>query len=57
VDYRGRHFSIDTTIRETWTKAISKRDATVEQPPEALYNFWVRKGTVDETYKALLAKA
>jgi hypothetical protein len=39
VDYRGRHFSIDTTIRETWAKAISKEDITVEWPPEALYNF------------------
>jgi hypothetical protein len=57
VDYRGRHFSMDTTIRETWAKAISKGNATVERPPEALYNFWVQKGAVDETCKAPLAKA
>jgi hypothetical protein len=48
---------MDTTIRETWAKAISKGDATVERPLEALYNFWVRKGAVNETCKAPLAKA
>ena len=48
---------MDTTIRETQAKAISKGDATVERPLEALYNFQVRKGAVDETYKAPLAKA
>ena len=57
VDYGGRHFSMDTTIRETWAKAISRGNTTVERPPEALYNFWVRKGAVNKTCKAPLAKA
>ena len=48
---------MDTTIRETWAKAISKEVATVERPLEALYNFWVQKGAIDETSKAPLAKA
>ncbi len=33
-----------------------KGDITVEWPLEALYNFWVQKGTVDETCKVLLVK-
>ncbi len=48
---------MDTTIREIWTKAILKGDAIVKWPPEALYNFWIQKGTVDETCKAPLVKA
>jgi hypothetical protein len=39
VDYGGQHYSMDNTIRESWAKAISKGNASVEQPPEVLYNF------------------
>ena len=48
---------MDTTIRETWAKAISRGQATIERPPESLYNFWHRRGAVDKVSKAPLAKA
>ena len=48
---------MDTTIRETQAKAISKGDATIERPLEALYNCQIRRGAIDETCKAPLAKA
>jgi len=57
VDYGAKHFSMDTTIRETWAKAISRGQATIERPPESLYNFWHQRGTVDKVSKAPLAKA
>jgi hypothetical protein len=57
VDYGGQHYSMDNTIRESWAKAISRGNTSVERPPEVLYNFWVRKGAVNETCKAPLAKA
>jgi hypothetical protein len=48
---------MDTTIQETWAKAISRGTATIKRLPKALYNFWQQRGAIDEVSKALLAKA
>jgi hypothetical protein len=57
VAFDNKHHSFDTIQRETWSRAILRGKASLEMPPEALYNFFRNKGPVSEAYKALLAKA
>jgi hypothetical protein len=57
IAFDGKHHSFDTTQREVWARAMTRGTATLDMPPEALYNFFQNKGLVNEVSKAPLAKA
>jgi hypothetical protein len=57
VAFDGKHHSFDTTQREIWARAMARGTATLDMPPEALYNFFRNKGLVNKVSKAPLAKA
>jgi hypothetical protein len=53
VDFNGKHFAINATHQAKWAKAIASSEpgVSLERPPTALYEFWVRSqgGVTQET--------
>lgn len=55
IDNDGKHYAITAHDTERWAGAITNGDATAENLPISLYNYWREQGAIGSKFKYPLA--